>query len=62
MEDLKQQIKDKGLKQVWIAEKMGVGKALVSQWVSGTTPVAEKHIVKLRALIYGDQAPAANKG
>lgn len=44
---LKKTIDDKGIKQVWIANKLGIGKSLVSQWVRGTVPIPEKHSLEL---------------
>jgi len=44
-------IQEKGIKQTWIAEKMGVTRALVNQWVKGTTIVPLKHVDELRRIL-----------
>jgi len=44
-------IKDKGIKQSFIADKLKVSKALVTQWVKGTRPIAEKHLVDLKRIL-----------
>lgn len=49
--ELKQAIEARGIKQAWIAGKLGVSKALVNQWIKDTTPIAERHKIELKKLI-----------
>lgn len=49
--ELKQIIESRGIKQTWIAKKLGVSKALVNQWVKDTTPIAEKQKIELKSLL-----------
>ncbi len=44
-------IQDKGIKQSWIASKLGVTRALVNQWVQGTVTVPEKHVSELKRIL-----------
>lgn len=44
-------IKEKGIKQSFIADKLGISKALVTQWVKGVRPVADKHIFELTRIL-----------
>lgn len=44
-------IQERGLKQVWIAQRMGLTRALISQWVNGSIPIPEKHIDELRRIL-----------
>ncbi len=39
---LKQKIKDKGLKIVWIAEKIGISQPLLSMYLNGTRQMPEE--------------------
>lgn len=48
---LKQIIESRGIKQTFIASKLGVTKALVNQWTKGTTPIAERHKIELKSLL-----------
>jgi len=38
---LKQRIRDRGLRYNWVAEQIGVSKSLLSQYLSGTTPMPD---------------------
>lgn len=49
--DLKRIVDERGLKQSWIASKLKVSTALVSQWINGTKPISEYHKIELRALL-----------
>lgn len=49
--ELKLIIDDRGIKQSWIAGKLHVSTALVSQWIAGTKPISDTHKVELRALL-----------
>lgn len=44
-------IKNKGVKQKFIADKMGVSEALLSQWKLGQTPIAPHHVKELKKLL-----------
>lgn len=44
-------IQDKGIKQSWVAQKLGVTRALVNQWVKGTVTVPEKHKADLKRIL-----------
>jgi len=44
-------IQEKGIKQTWIAEKMGVTRALINQWVNGTVIVPDKHKENLKRIL-----------
>lgn len=48
---LKSIIQERGIKQSWIAEKLGVTRALINQWVQGTTPVPDKHKIELKRIL-----------
>lgn len=49
--DLQQILKDRGIKQTWVADKLGVTKGLVNQWVKDKTPIAKKHQIELKSLL-----------
>lgn len=49
--ELKQILLDRGIKQTWIAGKLGVTKGLVNQWVKDKTPIAERHQIELKSLL-----------
>ena len=49
--ELKSHIEQRGIKQSFIAKKLGVSKALVSQWVKGTTPIALSKQIELKSLL-----------
>ena len=44
---LKEIIKDKGCKQTWIAEKVGVSKVVVSMWANTRRQPNGIHLIKL---------------
>lgn len=48
---LKAIINDRGIKQTFIARKLGVSKGLVNQWVKETALISEKHQIELRKLL-----------
>lgn len=50
-EVLKEIIKSKGLKQRFVAQKLGVSEVTVSNWVKGKTYPTEEHWVKLSTLL-----------
>lgn len=44
-------IKQKGIKQSFIADKLKISKALVTQWVKGDRPIADRHILELKRIL-----------
>lgn len=48
---LKLLIKDKGIKQTFIADKLGISKTMITQWVKGDRPIPERHISELKRLL-----------
>ncbi len=44
---LKQLIQSKGMKQKWLAQKIGVSEVTLSNWVNGKAVPKEKHLEKL---------------
>ena len=48
---LKELIKTRGIKQKWLAGKLGVSEVTVSNWCSGKTIPNEDHVVKLSAIL-----------
>ncbi len=49
--ELKRIITDRGIKKTFIAKKLGVSKALVSQWTKDVTPIAQRHKIELKNLL-----------
>lgn len=49
--DLKLIIESRGIKQTFVAKKLGISKALVNQWTKGLTPIADKHKIELKSLL-----------
>jgi transcriptional regulator with XRE-family HTH domain len=48
---LKELIKAKGLKQRYIAEKLGVSEVSVSNWVKGKTAPSKDYLIKLSRIL-----------
>ncbi|OKL42082.1 helix-turn-helix domain-containing protein [Pontibacter flavimaris] len=48
---LKALIKARGVKQKWLASKMGVSEVTVSNWCSGKTMPSPDHLEKLSAIL-----------
>lgn len=48
---LKSIIKTRGVKQKWLAAKLGVSEVTVSNWCSGKTTPNEEHLIKLSVLL-----------
>ena len=44
-------IKSKGMKQIFIAQKIGVSVVTVSNWVQGKSKPSEKHLNRLSELL-----------
>lgn len=49
--EIKKRITEKGIKQQFLADKLGVTKGLISQWATGKSPVPVKHQINLQALL-----------
>lgn len=50
-EELKKLLEEKGTKHIWLAEKLGVNRALISMWLSGRAPIPEKHVPTIHKLL-----------
>jgi transcriptional regulator with XRE-family HTH domain len=48
---LKELLKSKGLKQKWLANKLGVSEVTVSSWCSGKSVPQKNHLRKLCELL-----------
>lgn len=48
---LKEVFKSKGVKQKWLAEKMGVSEVTISNWVTEKSSPSMKNIEKLSVLL-----------
>lgn len=48
---LKEVFKAKGIKQKWLASKMGVSEVTVSNWAKGKSMPSQKHLEKLSAIL-----------
>ena len=48
---LKSLLKSKGLKQIWLAEKLGVSEVTLSNWSSGKSIPNEENLNKLSELL-----------
>lgn len=48
---LKDWITSRGIKQKWLAGKLGVSEVSVSNWCSGKTKPSEEHLEKLSAIL-----------
>jgi transcriptional regulator with XRE-family HTH domain len=48
---LKELFRSKGIKQKWLAEKLGVSEVTVSNWVKQKTTPNETHLKKLAELL-----------
>ena len=48
---LQEILRQKGIKQTWVAEKLGVSSALVSQWISGEKQISDKYRIELISLL-----------
>jgi len=49
--ELQRILQERGIKQTWVADKLGVTKGLVNQWVKEKTPIAPKHQIELKSLL-----------
>jgi transcriptional regulator with XRE-family HTH domain len=48
---LKELIKSKGIKQKWLALKLGVSEVTVSNWVKEKSMPSQKHLAKLSEVL-----------
>jgi transcriptional regulator with XRE-family HTH domain len=48
---LKEVFKAKGIKQKWLASKMGVSEVTVSNWAKSKSVPSQKHLEKLSAIL-----------
>jgi transcriptional regulator with XRE-family HTH domain len=48
---LKELLRSKGLKQKWLANKMGVSEVTVSSWCAGKSVPRKEHLKKLSELL-----------
>lgn len=48
---LKEILREKGLKQLYVAEKMGVSIVTFSNWVTGKSHPSKKHLEKLSEVL-----------
>lgn len=44
-------LKERGIKQSWVADKLKVSESLVSKWVKGSHTIGDKYAAELRALL-----------
>lgn len=44
-------LKERGIKQTWVAEKLCVSASLVNQWVKGEKPISDKFKIELLSLL-----------
>ncbi len=51
MTKLSEILKQRGIKQTWVAEKLGVSKQAVNNWVNGKHIPQSKYILKLAKLL-----------
>jgi len=48
---LKELLKSRGLKQNWLAQKIGVSKVTVSNWCSGKSMPKKEHLQRISELL-----------
>lgn len=51
-EKLKYLIQKKGIKKNFIARKLNISNAMVTQWVKGLRPIASHHLPELKKILY----------
>jgi len=44
-------LKSNGIKQTWVAEKLGVTRGAVNQWVKGVNTIPDKYVVELKHIL-----------
>ena len=50
MIEIKKQIQDLGLKQIWLAEKLGVSPAILNYWLQETRPIPDDKKKELKEI------------
>ena len=51
---LKRLIDDRGLKKKFIAAKLSVSNGLITQWVNGSRPIADRHMPGLNKIFFSN--------
>lgn len=49
--ELQQILNDRGIKQTWVAKKLGVTKSQVNQWVKEVNEIPDKYKIELNHLL-----------
>jgi len=49
--ELRTILKERGIKQTWVAGKLNVSRGLVNQWVREVNPIPEKYQIELKSLL-----------
>jgi len=49
--ELAQILKDRGIKQTWVANKLGIKRSQVNQWVKEVNDIPDKYKVELNHLL-----------
>lgn len=49
--ELKRIIEDRGIKQIWIAEKLKISPGLVNQWINSGKTISDSHKIELKSLL-----------
>ncbi len=49
---LKSLINDRGMKKKFVASKLRVSNALITQWLNGTRPIAQRHLPGLNKIFF----------
>lgn len=47
---LKSILEERGIKQKWVADKLGISSAMVNQWVTGDRPISNEREKELKKL------------
>jgi DNA-binding transcriptional regulator YdaS (Cro superfamily) len=49
--ELKRLLRMGGIKQTWLADKLGVKKAQVNQWVNEVCTIPDKYVIEIKNLL-----------
>jgi len=49
--DFKNRIEEKGLKQLWVANQMGVSKSILNRWLTGSASMPLNREEQLKAIL-----------
>jgi transcriptional regulator with XRE-family HTH domain len=41
-------LKNRGIKQIWLAEKLNVSNSLITLWVKGEREIMEHHVAEIK--------------